>query len=319
MFDAYEPYTSESPISILTVQATGARILQMDSTYSQNLIAKASVASVSTLATSIDTRLAGVLAPSKIDVVGDDWSQIKIQSNSADLGIPSEIAFNRENKSQWLKSAMGVAGDLTRGAFWWVGGEDRLNINCETGVVRLKNGLQVSSIKTDIIESLTTGYSVRIEDRLVVGDSVSLESYLTVNGAFACLGDSAFSGNVRITGDLIGDVRLTGNLIVDGTTTFEGRMYNVFWLAIKCNWDGTVLTSTGRHQGTVNKFSADTGYDITFPAHPFGANYIVVATANEFTCFIRNQTSTSVRVHTRSATNTAATTANGDFNVMILA
>jgi hypothetical protein len=231
MFDAYEPYTSESPIAIFTASDTGARTLKMDSTYSQNLLAKASVASVSTLATSIDTRLAGPLAPSKISIVGDDWSQIKIQSNSEAWEIPSEIAFNRESKSQWLKSAMGVAGDLTRGAFWWVGGEDRININCETGVVSLKNGLKTTIVKTDIIQSLTST-TVRIDDRLVVGGSVSFENYLGVNGSFAAFGDSAFSGDVSIVGIL----RPQGLLMVDSI-----RARTADFLSLE---DNVVLTGT---------------------------------------------------------------------------
>jgi hypothetical protein len=252
----------------------------MDSTYSQNLLAKASVASVSTLATSIDTlatsidtlatsidtRLAGPLAPSKIDVVGDDWSQIKIQSNSEAWEIPSEIAFNRQNKSQFLKSAMGVAGDLTRGAFWWVGGEDRLNINCETGVVKLKNGLQVSSIKTDIIQSLTTGSSVRIDDRLVVGDSVSLESYLSVNGAFAAFGDSAFSRNVTIA----------GNLTTTGTITASNS--NPFWCAGKYDgYNRTRLSSKGRYGYSVVRIGP--GYFTISPDVEFDdTSYVVSVT-----------------------------------------
>jgi hypothetical protein len=205
MLDAYEPYTSESPIDIFTVRATGARILKMDSTYSQNLLAKASVASVTALGTAvfdeINERLAGYLTPGKIEITSNNWSQIQI-NNTSDTTDPSEIGFSRANKSQFLKSAMGVSGDLTRGAFWWVGGEDRLNIDCETGVVTLKNGLFVTSIKTDIIQSLTTGGNLRIDNSLVVAGSVSLESYLAVSGAFTAFGDSAFNRNVSITGNL---------------------------------------------------------------------------------------------------------------------
>jgi hypothetical protein len=154
--NAYEPYTVEGPLEIFTINATGERILRMGVSYSQNLLAKASVASVSTLATSIDSRLAGILTPSKIDITSDTWSQIHILSNSETAEIPSEIGFNRQSKSQYLKSAMGVSGNLTRGAYWWVGGEDRININCETGLVKLKNGFEVQAMKTDIINGLST-------------------------------------------------------------------------------------------------------------------------------------------------------------------
>jgi hypothetical protein len=74
-----------------------------------------------------------------------------------------------------LKSAMGVAGDITRGAFWWAGGEDRININCETGKVKIKNALETPALKADIIQGLSTT-TLRIENNMVVSGN------LTVNG-----------------------------------------------------------------------------------------------------------------------------------------
>jgi hypothetical protein len=55
MLDAYEPYTSESPISIFTPSGTGAMILKMDPTYSSNLLSKANANNVYTK-TQADTR-----------------------------------------------------------------------------------------------------------------------------------------------------------------------------------------------------------------------------------------------------------------------
>ena len=39
----------------------------------------------------------------------------------------------------------------------------------------------------------------------------------------------------------------------------------------------------------------------------------------EFSTFLRNQTATFVRVHTRTSSNTSALAAYGDFNIVILA
>jgi hypothetical protein len=269
MLDAYEPYTSESPISIFTARDTGARILKMDSTYSSNLLAKASVASVTALGTAvfdeINTRLSGYLTPSKIEITSNFWSQVQINSTS-DTTDPSEIGFSRENKSQFLKSAMGVSGDLTRGAFWWAGGEDRININCETGVVRLKNGIVVPIIKTDTIQCLTPESILRIEDRLAVGGSVNFESYIGVNGVFAAFGDSAFSRNVTIA----------GNLTTTGTISASNS--NPFWVAGV--YDGFNMTRTatkGRYGYSVARaggFAAGV-YAITFDTPYNSANYVI--------------------------------------------
>jgi hypothetical protein len=175
---------------------------------------------------------------------------------------------------------MGVAGDLTRGAFWSVGGEDRINIDCETGVVKLKNGLQVSSIKTDIIQSLSST-TVRIEDNLTVGGSVSLESYLTVNGAFAAFGDSAFSRNVSIA----------GTLTVNGANISAGSNTSPFWACGKVGSNGAALSTKGRYGFGCSRVAAGT-YTIT-PTTSYTSNtYVVNMTCHgdgaEFTARVSN-------------------------------
>jgi hypothetical protein len=79
--------------------------------------------------TEINTKLAGILTPSKIEITGDGWSQIKIRSNSDTASSPAEIGFSRLVKKQFLEGAIGVSGDTTRGAFWYAGGYDRINID----------------------------------------------------------------------------------------------------------------------------------------------------------------------------------------------
>jgi cytoskeletal protein CcmA (bactofilin family) len=158
---------------------------------------------------------------------------------------------------------MGVSGDTTRGAYWWAGGNDRININCGTGTVRIQGLLEGQVLKSDIIQGLSTT-TVRIEDNVVI------------------TGNATFEGTVRIE----------DNVVIIGTATFEGdiiapNLYlTQYWLAIKVAWDGTTLSSTGRHHGKVNKYGSYSGYAITFPAHPFGASAVVLVSSNEFTIFI---------------------------------
>ena len=46
------------------------------------------------------------------------------------------------NKSL-LVASFGVSGDTARGSYWWVGGEDRINIAPSTGHVTVNNNLNV--------------------------------------------------------------------------------------------------------------------------------------------------------------------------------
>jgi hypothetical protein len=87
--------------------------------------------------TEINAQRAGILSPSKVDIITDAWGQISIKSNSDTANLPSDITLNRQIKKQFLVSAMGVSGDTARGAYWWAGGTDRININCETGIVNV--------------------------------------------------------------------------------------------------------------------------------------------------------------------------------------
>jgi hypothetical protein len=69
--------------------------------------------------TKINAQRAGILTPSKIEITSDAWSQIKINSTSDSVAVPSEIAINRQIKHALLGAAMGVSGDTERGA--WAG------------------------------------------------------------------------------------------------------------------------------------------------------------------------------------------------------
>jgi hypothetical protein len=174
--NAYDPYVVESPLEKGRNLTTGEYIIRMDISYDQALYAKADKTSLDSFESSINTRLLDILTPIKINITSDAWAQINIHSNSEEAYTPSEIAFNRQIKNAFLSSAMGVSGDLTRGAYWWAGGEDRININCETGKVKIKNALETPALKADIIQGLSTT-TLRIEDNMIIAGN------LTVNGA----------------------------------------------------------------------------------------------------------------------------------------
>ena len=74
-------------------------------------------------------------------------------SNSNDA---CEIAFNRSAGYSSAVSAVGV-GAGTRGAYWWVNGSDRVNINCSTGGVTFNNTVTVSGALTASAGASLTG------------------------------------------------------------------------------------------------------------------------------------------------------------------
>jgi hypothetical protein len=75
--------------------------------------------------------------------------------------------MSRQSKNDKLATAMGVAGNLARGAFWWAGGADRIYINCETGTVRINNVITTPTIHTNAIRQ-STFHAISIEDNVVI-------------------------------------------------------------------------------------------------------------------------------------------------------
>jgi hypothetical protein len=124
--------------------------------------------------TEINAQRAGILTPSKIEITSNATSQIQINS-PADTTDPSEIGFYRQSKNQFLKTAMGVSGGTARGAFWWAGGADRININCETGIVRIKDAIESPTIHMNVIRGLTAS-------EITIQENVVINGNLTVNG-----------------------------------------------------------------------------------------------------------------------------------------
>jgi hypothetical protein len=97
-------------------------------------------------------------------------------------------------------------------------------------------------------------------------------------------------------------------------------VHNPYWIASKVGFNGSIQSNSGRYNITnINKLSGDTGYDITFPSHPLGANTIVMLSANEYTVFYRSQTATSIRIYTRQSNNTSGTNTDYDFHLAIVA
>ena len=76
----------------------------------------------------------------------------------------------------------------------------------------------------------------------------------------------------------------------------------------------------GIHTPTVTKIGTDSAYDIEFPVHPNGNNYIFSVSSTEFHDLVRDITSTKFRLYTRTANNTGPPlNGTGEFSVFVLA
>ena len=101
-----------------------------------------------------------------------------------------------------------------------------------------------------------------------------------------------------------GTVLMSNDLIVRGNLTVDGTVPNLFWCAGTFDQNGTVFAQKGLHPFTMTKPSGlDTAFDVTFPAHPEGANWTYSINSTEYHTFVREQTSTSFRLWMRQSGN----------------
>jgi hypothetical protein len=301
LVNAYDPYFFTSPLQKRRNAITGEYEIRMDISYDEALFAKADKTSLNGKAdkTALDLleanttlQLDGYLTPSKIEITSSEWSQIKINS-FADTADPAEISFSRVNRNQFLKSVVGVSGDTTRGAFWWAGGEDRINIDCESGSVKIKNGIEGPIVATDIMRA-TSAEQITVEDNMII------------------------TANLKVEDSVI----ITGNLTVSGTMYAENS--NPFWVAGR--FSGLTLNkvaSAGRSDFNVERVAGYSAgvYSVSFNAHPRGANYITNATASAVQCGVMGDpgyvpTSTVVKLFARAKSGELV---DAEFNFMVLA
>ena len=236
----------------------------------------------------IVSKLAGTITPTKIDVLSDVWAQITIKSSSDSAAVPTEMAFNRENKNTYLRTAMGVSGDTARGAYWYAGGSDRININCETGRVKIAVALDTPVMFSNIIKGLSTT-TLRIEDNVVITGNLSCEgvisgslgaAYINVDELRALNADQItlrenveIVGSLAVTGSTVstGDIIITGDIVANNAKTF--------WLGGIVSSLGVSIATRGRYAFTAAKVG--TGRSTISPPtdRPFpNTDYIVQLT-----------------------------------------
>jgi hypothetical protein len=283
---AHDPVTVESPVEKIRNGETGTYILRMDNSYFDTLDNKLDVSvandMIVTLQSYTNTQLAGIITPSKINITSNTWPQITLKSNSTTITDPSEISFNRENINVKFITSIGLSGDTTRGAFWWAGGEDRINISCETGTVKIKSMLTSPVIQTNTIRANTA-------DAVTIDDSMIINNNLTVSGTITASNSNPFWAAGRFNGSNLNKV------VSSGRSDFD------------------VERAAGFAAGV---------YRINFTTtHPRGINYITNATASAVQCGVMNDagytpTSTSVIVYSRAATGALV---DSEMNFMVLA
>jgi hypothetical protein len=311
MFDAYEPYTSESPIAIFTASATGARTLKMDSTYSSNLLSKANANNVYTK-TQADTRTQEIFPW----LVGDpaDYNTI----STTDIGLAIRYG---ENIAMVIKGA-GSVGNEGKAMFYGDAlfyQDVDMSRTLTTRNLKIKGpsgGGCVRCIPLSDDTEASIGFYKYTDERSDNAGDVWVAGFNAWSRSGYTIGTAVKDWCLQVNDE--GNIICHYDLIVNGNILAANS--NPYWIAAKVGFNGSVKTNSGRYNITsVSKLSSDSAYDITFPAHPLGANAVVFICASEFTSFYRTQTSNSIRVYTRGATNVPGTNTDYDFNIFILA
>jgi len=107
-------------------------------------------------------------------------------------------------------------------------------------------------------------------------------------------------GNNIATLSGTGNLTVTGDLTVNGNTTFAST--NPYHAGGTIDINGNILLQKGKNNFTCA--SAGTlAWTITYPAHPSGANAVVLVTSGHYHTLIRSQTSTSFVLYGRDTTN----------------
>ena len=71
-----------------------------------------------------------------------------------------------------------MSGIPTRGAYWYAGGVDRININCETGLVKIIAGLETPVVATNEILG-STAEQITIRDNVVITGNLECQGAVT--------------------------------------------------------------------------------------------------------------------------------------------
>ena len=109
------------------------------------------------------------------------------------------------------------------------------------------------------------------------------------------------------------------NFDVRGNLSCSGTLPSPYWVAGVFDQQGNVSTQKGRFSFSAAVASGfTTTFDLTFPEHPEGANWTHSVNSTMYHTFIRNKTSTSVRVYMRTDGNGDGWQGDGFTSFMIL-
>ena len=70
-------------------------------------------------------------------------TQLQISNTSTNPDVCAELTLIRNNLNSSFVSALGMGGTLGRGAYWWVGGYDRINIRADINLIKFNSDLIV--------------------------------------------------------------------------------------------------------------------------------------------------------------------------------
>lgn len=158
----------------------------------------------------------------KLNVISDTCSQVVIKCTSTVAGNPAEIGFTRATMNNQLSVAFGVGGDLARGAFWHVGGEDRMNVVCNRGIVLIQSTITTPALYGNDIQGLRA-------ERITIDEVVMITQNVTVSGSITASNSIPFVVAGRFNGSNLNIVASSGrsNFIVARGSDYVAGVYKI--------------------------------------------------------------------------------------------
>ncbi len=99
---------------------------------------------------------------------------------------------------------------------------------------------------------------------------------------------------------------------------FDTVSVNPFWCACHIDYDGVTSSQKGIHNLVCVDKNNPGDFNMTFPPHPDGLNYVVMLTSTEYHVFYRSITDSSFILSLRIHNNSASFSHDGFINCIIL-
>jgi len=263
-----------------------------------------------------DNKLRAIRVLSPITIVSNGSTHYSIGLDSA---VINSRSYTKSESDVMINSVLNT-GAISK-SFKSNANEDVMIFN-NTKDVEIKGNMFITKDFSILGNSFISGDLQIINNKKIITSEISTK-LLIVDSSGVIFKNTSSSDILKVfnSGTVLhsNDMIIRGNITIDGEATLNGKINSMYWVAAHCSSNGTVQIQKGIHNLVVSKNVSDTAYGITFPAHPDGANYIVMISSTEFHSCYRFLTSTSFTVYLRNV-NSAGGSPNGsgEFDILVL-